>query len=464
MVYVEQIRKPDLFFKHIHSLRQKGCDVIVTKPGESEAGARAALSHTGALAGDSEAFSMLIEKAGAIRCYSREELVYIASILNQKKLTGKNIAIITHAGGPAVMLTDRLQKAGVHVPEIDKNTQKKILDILHPGSSAVNPIDMLATANREQLASIIDICNRLDYINGLIVIYGKTGMEDLFQTYKKLAESIDKSQKPVYTIMPSVNSGEEEIRKYIENGRATFFDEVVFANALDKVIHAPKAFDSELFIPVLKNTQTESTEHIVLEEEETLERLKWAGIPYTRTEIIYCESDISLCNNLNFPLVAKVLGILHKTEVDGVILNINSEKELKIAFEKLSSIPESKGMLVQEMVNGTELYLGAKMHEGIGYSVHAGVGGIFIELIRDVSARLAPIHINEAHTMLTQLKSQKVFQGFRNLPPVSAEAFAQIIHTFSNIFRQYPDIREIDLNPLMANGDQIVAVDARIIV
>jgi acetate---CoA ligase (ADP-forming) len=464
MVYVEQIRKPDLFFKHIQSLRSKGCDVIVTKPGESEAGARAALSHTGALIGDSEAFNMLIEKAGAIQCYSREELINIACILNQKILKGNKLAIITHAGGPAVMLSDCLQKAGFSIPEIDKETRQNLLSILYPGSSATNPIDMLATANREQLVAAIDVCDKLNYIDGMIVIYGKTGMEDLFQTYKSLSDSIENAEKPVYTIMPSVNSGEKEIISFIETGKTTFFDEVVFAKALDLVWHAPKLYANKLFIPTLELEKQDGVEDKPLNEEETLKRLKWAGIPHVRTEFIYKQADISLCNNLNYPLVAKVIGILHKTEVDGVILNISTTDELTNAYNKLVAIHGAKGMLVQEMMQGTELYLGAKMHTGIGYSIHIGVGGIFLELINDISARLAPIDINEAHDMLSQLKSQKIFKGFRNMPPVSADSFAQLIHTFSNIFRQYPDIREIDLNPLIANGEHIMAVDARIIV
>lgn len=463
LVYVEQIRKPELFFQHIVSLREKGCHVIVTKPGDSEAGARAALSHTGALAGDADAFDMLIKKAGAIRCYSREEMVHIASILCYPELVGKNLAIITHAGGPAVMMSDSLQKAGFDIPEIDANTSAQLLEQLHPGASAKNPIDLLATANRDQLSATIKTCAALDYIDGLVVIYGKTGMEDLSLTYSKLATTIkENNNKPIYTIMPSVNSGASEIKGYIKYGLPTFFDEVVFANALSSIVHAPSVYNNELLLAP-KSTENVSTPR-ALSEEETIERLRWCGIPIAQTEFVYSKADLSLCNQLNYPLVAKVVGILHKTEVEGVILNINNASELEQAFEKIKSIAGSKGMLVQEMMNGSELYLGAKMHEGIGYSVHAGVGGILIELLRDVQARLAPVNMSEAHDMIKSLKAQKLFSGFRNLTPISQTAFAQLICTFSQVFKQYPDIREIDLNPLIANGDNIIAVDARIII
>lgn len=463
MVYVEQIRKPDLFFKHIQSLRRKGCQVIVLKPGDSEAGARAALSHTGAMAGDSKAIGWLIEKAGAIRCYSREELVYLAAVLSQKKLKGKRIAIVTHAGGPAVMLTDALNNSGMEIPEIDEASQKAIMEVLYPGSSASNPIDMLATANHEQLRFVLLHCDKLDYIDGIVVIYGKTGMEDLHVTYKTLSNTIKECSKPVYPVMPSVNTAAEEMRGYIDYGNVAFFDEVVFANALNKAANAPKVYGDELFIPS-PDFNDNTKELIALEEKEVFERLKWAGIPTVNTQILHNEEELNALTDINYPVVAKVLGILHKTEVNGVVLNIQNFEELKKEFHRLTSIECSTGILIQEMISGgTEIYMGGKMHPGIGYSIHVGVGGIFIELVKDIASMLAPVNLNEAKNMLSQLKAQKLFKGFRNMPPIDKDRFAHIIVAFSNMFKLYPDIAEIDLNPLIAAGDKIIAVDARII-
>lgn len=463
MVYVEQIRKPDLFFKHIQSLRRKGCHVIVLKPGDSEAGARAALSHTGALAGDSKAIGWLIEKSGAIRVESREELVHIAAILSQKQLNGKRIAIVTHAGGPAVMLTDALNYAGMEIPEIDEESQEKILEFLFCGSSASNPIDMLATATHEQLRFVLKHCDGLDYIDGIVVIYGKTGMEDLNITYKTLSDTIIECKKPVYPVMPSVNTAADETNGYIGYGNVAFFDEVVFANALNKVVKAPKVYGDELFIPS-PDFNDPAKEDIILEEKEVFERLKWAGIPTVNTQILHTEEELNALTDLNYPVVAKVLGILHKTEVNGVVLNIQNFDELKAEFNRLTAIEGSTGILIQEMISGgTEIYMGAKMHPGIGYSIHVGVGGIFIELVKDISSMLAPVNLEEAKHMLSQLKAQKLFKGFRNMPAINMDQFAQIVVTFSNMFKQYPDIAEIDLNPLIATADKIIAVDARII-
>lgn len=461
LVYAEQIKNPRLFFKHIHNLRKKGCQIVVLKPGDSEAGARAALSHTGALAGDREAYDLLIHKAGAIRCSSREEMVYLASILSQRELKGNRIVIISHAGGPAVMLSDELHRSGFEIPEIDTESQKTLLEKLHPGSSANNPIDILATANREQLAFTLKFCAQLKYIDGIIVIYGRTGLEDLFQTYALLNETIKNSKKPVYAVLPSVSSGCVEIAHFIDMGHAVYPDEVVLAKCLGKVCYVPSIYGPEIYIP---GSGKENSEKIILSEEEVRERLKSSNISYAKTQFSRTEDELNDLEEINFPVAVKVMGILHKTEQNGVMLNVKDKKELGLAFKKLITIQGAKGVLVQEMMKGTELYVGGKMHEGIGWSVHAGLGGIFIELLNDRVSSLAPLSLSEAEQMLTQLKAQQIFEGFRNLPPVNRKAFAHLLVTFSKLFLRYPDIAEIDLNPLISNGDRMTMVDARIIV
>ncbi len=460
LVYAEKIRKPEMFYKHIQSLRKKGCQVIVLKPGETEAGARAVLSHTGSIAGDSAAYGYLIKKAGAIRCFCREELVYLANILSQNELKGDKIAVVTHAGGPGVMLSDQLYKAGLKVPEIDSETQKLLLGALHPGSSAVNPVDMLATANHNQLSYALKTCNELEYIDGIVVIYGKTGMEDLFKTYKVLHETSIGFEKPVYHILPSINSAVDEIQAFIDYGHPVYTDEVVFGRCLSDVVNAPDIYHQQIF-PAEKGSGPKGQQ--ILSDREVLNRLTKSGIPIVPYQFLDKEQGVNAQLNVKFPVAAKVLGILHKTEIGGVILNISSKTELKEAYHTLISVKGAKGVLVQEMINGTELYLGAKRHDGVGFSVHAGMGGIFVELIRDIASTLAPVSFDEAMHMITELKAQKLFEGYRNLPPVNKEAFATLLVSFSNMFMYYPDIIEIDINPLIASGEKIYTVDARII-
>ena len=460
VVYAEQIRKPELFFKHVHSLRKKGCFVIVLKPGESEAGERAALSHTGSMAGDKEAYRYLLQKAGAIQCYSRQEIVYLSNILSQPLLNGKNLAVITHAGGPAVMLSDQLQKEGFNIPELSMESQEKLTEVLHPGSSVHNPIDMLSTASHEQLAYTINYCNQLDTVDGMIVIYGKTGLEDLFETFTTMHKAIEKCNKPVYAVLPSVSSGNEEIKHFINLGHVVYSDEVLLAKCLGIAYNVPDISEKEIYFPAESGKEKINK---ILSEEEMLERLKICGIPYAHTYMATSMQELHDLKTISYPVVMKVMGILHKTEHNGVILNINNIDELIKAFKKLMGIKGATGVLIQEMLEGTELYIGAKKHPGIGWSVHAGIGGIFVELLEDKVSTLAPVDCQEAMQLLSKLKAQKLFEGFRNKTPVNREVFARLLVTFSHIFSKYPDTKEIDLNPLIANGNRIVAVDARII-
>lgn len=460
MVYAEQIRKPASFYKHVQSLRVKGCSVLVLKPGETTAGARAALSHTGAFAGDAQAYNFLIRKAGAIRCYSREEMVYTANILSQKPLSGKKLAIITHAGGPGVMLADQLQKAGIEVPEFSVSDREAILEMLFKGASATNPIDMMATANKDQLKYAVEYCEQMKDIDGTVVIYGKTGMEDLFETYKVLHDTEQACKKPVYAVLPSINSGSDETQSYIDLGHQVYIDEVIFGRCLSAVVKNPRGSDQDLITAKLKA----SKKHRILPDQEVFERLASVGLPVEPPKIYSSLEELKKEDGIEFPVVAKTLGILHKTEVGGVRLNLKNKEQLYSAASDLLSIEGASGVMVQKMVKGEELYLGGKRHDGIGFSVHLGLGGIFVELVKDVASTLAPVSATEALELIDSLKGKAIFDGFRNQHAVDKMEFANMVHVFSKLFEKYPDIREIDINPLKAQGAKMFIVDARMIV
>jgi acyl-CoA synthetase (NDP forming) len=184
LIYMENVSKPQLLLKHASSLVRKGCRIAAVKAGSSEAGSRAASSHTGALASPDVAVDALFRKAGIVRCYGREELIAVASVFMHAGLKGKNMAIITHAGGPAVMLTDALSNGGMNVPLIEGEASKELLSSLYPGSSVANPIDFLATGNAQQLGTIIDYCNnRFDAVDGMAVIFGTPGLNKVFDVY-----------------------------------------------------------------------------------------------------------------------------------------------------------------------------------------------------------------------------------------------------------------------------------------
>lgn len=217
LLYIESIDKPQMLYKHASSLIRKGAKIAAIKSGGSEAGSRAASSHTGALASPDVAVDALFRKAGIVRCCGRDELATVASIFCHPVPKGKNIAIITHAGGPAVMLTDSLSNGGLNIPHIEGQKAKELLEKLYGGSSVANPIDFLATGTAEQLGYIIDACeNDFKNIDAMTVIFGSPGLCPVYDVYDLLDEKMKTSKKPIYPILPSVINVKDEIEQFIK--------------------------------------------------------------------------------------------------------------------------------------------------------------------------------------------------------------------------------------------------------
>ncbi len=469
LLYIEKIEKPQKFLKHTQSLIKKGCRIAAVKAGSSEAGSRAASSHTGALASSDEAVSALFRKAGIVRCHGREELATVAAIFQQNELRGDRIAVVTHAGGPGVMLTDALSNGGMQVPPIDKDIQKDLLDHLFPGSSAANPIDFLATGTAEQLDYILETCEkRCDNIDAVAVIFGTPGLFRVFDAYDVIHKHIEKNRKPIYPIMPSTSEAAEEIKHFQAYGHQSFHDEVLFGQALVKVWKTPKP--STLNIPMPDDMDTQRIKQIIsqahngyLPPEQVSALLDAAGIPRVpEATVTSKEQAVAKAKEFGFPLVMKVVGPVHKSDVGGVVLGVRTETEVSQHFERLMQIPDAHGVLIQPMAKGVELFTGAKKEDKFGHIVLAGLGGIFIEVLKDVQSGLAPISTDEAMQMIKSLKGVKMLEGARGTKPVDKQRFAYIINRVSILCQLAPEIVEMDINPLLADGDQILAVDARI--
>ncbi|MCL2562357.1 MAG: CoA-binding protein, partial [Rikenellaceae bacterium] len=223
LLYIESMNKPDKFLRHASSLVRKGCRIAGIKSGSSEAGGRAASSHTGALASPDLAVDALFRKAGIVRCHGREELTTVAGIFMYPELRGKNMAVITHAGGPAVMLTDALSNGGMEIPHLSGAKADALLEKLFPGSSVGNPIDFLATGTAEQLGAIIDSCNDdFDAVDGMAVIFGSPGLFPIYDVYELITEKIRASPKPIFPIFPSYGWVKGEIEEFVRGGGAYF--------------------------------------------------------------------------------------------------------------------------------------------------------------------------------------------------------------------------------------------------
>ncbi len=468
LLYIESVNKPKMLLKHASSLIRKGCKIAAIKSGGSEAGSRAASSHTGALASNDVAVDALFRKAGIVRCSGRDELATVAGIFMHPELKGKRIAIITHAGGPAVMLTDSLSNNKLEVPSISGSKAEALLEKLYPGSSVANPIDFLATGTAEQLGHIIDACeNDFDNIDAMAVIFGSPGLFPVYDVYDVLDRKMRECKKPIYPILPSIINVKDEIEHFLAKGRINFPDEVVFGNALAKVFHTPAPQDEKITLPKVDigaiRKVIDSSDNGYLEPNMVQALLDAAGINRAGEAVVTNVQDaVNAASKLGFPVVMKVVGPVHKSDVGGVVLNVKDSESVVREFNRMINIKDTTAILLQPMLSGVELFVGAKREDKFGHMVLCGLGGIFIEVLKDVNAGLAPIDISESLDMIKRLKSYKILQGVRGQEPVNEQQFAEIVSRLSALVMAAPEIFELDLNPLLGRKDRVVAVDARI--
>ena len=468
ILYLETITKPEMLLKHAASLIRKGCRIAAIKAGSSEAGSRAASSHTGALAGSDVAVDALFRKAGIVRCYGREELISVASVFMRPQLKGKRIAVITHAGGPAVMLTDALSNGGMEVPPISGVAADELKAELFPGSAVSNPIDFLATGTAEQLGTIIDFVeNKFDNIDAMVVIFGTPGLFKIFDVYEVLNEKMKSCRKPIFPVLPSILTAAEEVKNFVGKGRIYFPDEVVLGKALSRVFSTPPPVAESIELPAI-NEKTirniiDSSEEGYIHPEKIQQLLDAAGIPRSKEAVVSTLTDaIAVAREMGFPLVMKVVGPVHKSDVGGVVLDVKDAHTLQTEFERMIRIKDTTGILLQPMLSGTELFAGIKKEDKFGHLILFGLGGIFIEVLKDIRAVLAPAGKTEVENEIKKLNSYKIIEGIRGAEGVNEEQFTEIITRLSALVEVAPEISEMDLNPLLGTQKQVVAVDARI--
>lgn len=469
LVYIESIKDPDRLLFHASSLIRKGCKIAAIKAGSSESGSRAASSHTGAIASPDSAVEALFRKAGIVRCFSREELTTAGCIFTLPPLRGKNFAIVTHAGGPGVMLTDALSKGGLNVPKLEGPIAEELKTKLFPGASIGNPIDILATGTPEHLSIAIDYCEeKFENIDAILAIFGTPGLVTMFETYEVLHQKMLTCKKPVFPILPSVHTAGEEVGVFLQKGHVNFADEVTLGTALSRIINAPKpaAPEIELFgvdVPRIRRIIDSIPANGYIEPHYVHALLNAAGIPVVEEFVSDNKEEVlAFARRSGFPVVAKVVGPVHKSDVGGVVLNIKSDQHLALEFDRMMQIPEATSIMVQPMLKGTELFVGAKYEEKFGHVVLCGLGGIFVEVLKDVSSGLAPLSYEEAYSMIHSLRAYKIIQGTRGQKGVNEDKFAEIIVRLSSLLRFATEIKEMDINPLLATEKDVVAVDARI--
>lgn len=302
------------------------------------------------------------------------------------------------------------------------------------------------------------------------MIFGTPGLVTMFDTYEVLHQKMQTCKKPIIPILPSVHTAGEEVADFLSKGHVSFNDEVTLGTALARILNAPQPAQNEieLFgvdVPRIRriiDTLPDSCDFYI-SPEQVHELLSAAGLPLAKELVSADEQELTaFAQKVGFPVVAKVVGPVHKSDIGGVSLNIQSTEHLSLEIHRMMKLPDVKAIMVQPMLKGTELYVGGKYEDKFGHVVLCGLGGIFVEVLKDVSSGLAPLSYAEAYSMIHSLRAYKIIQGTRGGKGINQEKFAEIIVRLSTLLRFATEIKEMDINPLLATEKEIWAVDARI--
>lgn len=369
------------------------------------------------------------------------------------------------------MLTDALSKGGIEVPKLEGEAAEELKGKLFPGSSVANPIDILATGTAEVLGTAIDYCEqRFDNIDAIAVIYGTPGLTTLYEAYEVLDQKIKDCKKPIFPVLPSLHTAGPEVAEFLAKGHVNFSDEVTLATALSQIMRtpAPAPPEIELFgvdVPKIRDIIGGIKENGYIAPHLVHQLLGCAGIPMV-PELVSAEKTelVSFADSVGYPVVAKVVGPVHKSDVGGVTLNIRTAEHLEMEYDRMMQIEGATSVMVQKMLRGTELFIGAKYEERFGHVVLCGLGGIFVEVLKDVQSGLAPLSYGEAYSMIRSLRGYKIIKGTRGQAGINEQKYAEIIVRLSTLLRFATEIKEMDLNPLVADANEVVAVDARILI
>ena len=472
MLYMESVRKPAKLLHHAKNLAARGCALVGIKSGATAAGERAAASHTGAMATSDTAVQALFEKAGIIRVQGRGALINVACVLAAAKgrLKGKRACIITDAGGPGVMLSDELARQGMELPLLKEQTRAELAKILPPESSTLNPIDALPSRTADQIKAIIRILGEYerDHIDVIAVLTGDSGLSDNADIYREISNAMQTGPIPVVPVLSSVISSGSKITEFINRGNVYFPDEVELGQALGKVANRVAPEDASSVPDGYDTAAIEKAlgDHSGALAPETVRHvLSAAGFRLPgQIEVFRKDRLAQECRRLGYPLAMKVIGPLHKTDVGGVKLGIGNDAEALAAWEGLLEIPDARGVLIQPMVDGLEVILGASLEGDFGHLVMFGMGGIYAEALKDVKFALAPISRDESIRMIQGVQSYAVLQGVRGEASMNIDALSVNIQRLGRLVSDFPRIKEIDLNPIKGVDTDLYAVDARIIV
>ncbi len=484
LLYIEDIVDGRKFVDTVTRVTEKK-PVIAVKAGVSPEGAKAASSHTGALAGSDEAYNAILRQSGVIRVESIIDLFdYARAFAKQPTPRGNRVAIITNGGGPGIMATDASVRYGLQISQLSEATRAKLRAGLPKEAAVNNPIDLIGDAQADRYALALGALEDENVDCGLVLLTPQA-MVDL----KKVAETIvSVGPSTGKTILTSI-LGLTDITPAVEVLESNNIPHYIFPESAVRALSAmhehqrwidrPRTQMKHYDVDIGKAREIISKANrsglTNLPQDDALKILDIYGLPVIKTESASSKAEaVAAAKKIGFPVAMKIVSpdVIHKIDVGGVKLDLNSEADVSEAFDEIQTnvknhMPNARidGVLLQEYLKGgTETIVGIHRDPKFGPLLMFGLGGIYVEAYRDVSFRLAPIRQLSAINMITEIRGSKILQGFRGQTPADATAIADSLQRLSQLSVELPEVVELDVNPLVALGHGCRALDARIII
>jgi len=489
VMYVESLTNFRKFMSAARAVSQVK-PIIVLKAGRTQAGALAAASHTGAMAGEDSVYDAAFQRAGILRVKTFEELFDCAELLaKQPKPAGPGLAIITNAGGPGVMATDALSDFGYEPVSLSAETFQKLDEILPPYWSKRNPVDMLGEAKPELYRKVVEICLNAKEVNGLLIMSAPQSLTDTAEVATALVDLIREKPIPIVTSwvggddmqkgrdifnqagIPTFDTPERAVRAFMDIYR--------FSKNIEILQQIPSRFPRELKFERKKAKDLIQagldTENRLLTEMEAKELLSAYGIPVDLMEsAVNKEEAVNKAEAMGFPVVLKINSrdITHKSDANGVLLDLKNENEVRNAFDRIiknaqAYNPEAgiDGVTIQPMRKRPdyELILGAKQDRDFGPVILFGMGGILTEVLKDRAIALPPLNRLLAKRLMEETKVYQLLKGYRDIPPAKIQLLEEILIRLAQLVTDFSEIEELDINPLFVNEKNACAIDARVL-
>jgi acetate---CoA ligase (ADP-forming) len=483
--YLEGIANGERFMETARRVTRKK-PVVLVKSGTTAAGSRAISSHTGTLAGSDQAYRAAFRQTGVIRANSVQDLFdYSFALANQPVPAGNSIALVTNAGGPGIMATDAAERLGLRLAGLSKATTDRLHEALPPHAGIYNPVDVLGDALADRYAMAMETVLLDPGVHAVVVLLTPQIMTEPTETARAIVEVASRHDKPVLGCFMGARGVEEGISilnaagipnyTFPERAMEALFTMAQYGEWL-KTPERPtptfpdvdRAAVSKLF------DELRQADQLNLGEVEARSILLSYGIPVPRAELVATPTEASnAASRIGFPVVMKIASpdILHKSDVGGVLVGLKSAEEVSESYHSMMArvrrrVPDAeiRGVTINQMIpKGREVIIGMSRDPQFGPMLMFGLGGIYVEVLKDVTFRIAPIDEVEAKNMMSELRSYQLLLGARGEPPADLTAARETLLRVSQLVTDFPEILEMDINPLvlMPTGEGAIALDAR---